>query len=119
MNATSENIGSDVNGVCLSQTAAAKVRDLIAKDRGGPSMLRVYVTGGGCSGFQYGFKLDDEMAGDAKVVTDDVTLLIDPISMQYLHGAEVDFVSSLMGSQFTVHNPNAQTTCGCGSSFSI
>ena len=119
MNAMNENIDSEVDSVCLSQTAAAKVRDLIAKDRDGPSMLRVYVTGGGCSGFQYGFKLDNEMAGDVKVVTDDVTLLIDPISMQYLNGAEVDFVSSLMGSQFTVHNPNAQTTCGCGSSFSI
>ena len=113
------NRGSGADGVRLSQTAASKVRDLIAKDADGPSMLRVYVTGGGCSGFQYGFKLDDEIAGDIKIVTDDITLLVDPISMQYMNGAEVDFVSSLMGSQFTVHNPNAQTTCGCGSSFSI
>ena len=105
--------------VCLSESAAAKVRELVAKDADGPSMLRVYVTGGGCSGFQYGFKLDREASDDIKVETDGVTMLVDPISFQYLEGAEVDFVSNLIGSQFTVHNPNAQTTCGCGSSFSI
>ena len=118
-------MSADVNpmtpeqGVCLSESAAAKVRELVAKDTGGPNMLRVYVTGGGCSGFQYGFKLDCEASDDIKVETDGVAMLVDPISFQYLKGAEVDFVSNLIGSQFTVHNPNAQTTCGCGSSFSI
>lgn len=119
MSAAREKTIAADDGVCLSRAAAGKVRDLIAKQADGPSRLRVYVTGGGCSGFQYGFKLDDEMVGDSTVITDGVTLLVDPISMQYLKGAEVDFVSNLMGSQFTVHNPNAQTTCGCGSSFSI
>ena len=119
MSAAEEARGRGEDGVRLSQAAAAKVRDLIAKDAAGPSKLRVYVTGGGCSGFQYGFKLDEGMVGDVEVMTDDIALVIDPISAQYLKGAEVDFVSNLMGSQFTVHNPNAQTTCGCGASFSI
>ena len=119
MSAAEEAKSAVEDGIRLSRAAAAKVRDLLAKNAAGPSKLRVYVTGGGCSGFQYGFKLDEGMAGDLEVMTDDIALVIDPISAQYLQGAEVDFVSNLMGSQFTVHNPNAQTTCGCGSSFSM
>ena len=90
-------------------------------EEGNPDlMLRVYVQGGGCSGFQYGFTFDEnENEGDTKVVTDGVTLLIDPMSIQYLTGAEVDYTEGLQGAQFVIRNPNATTTCGCGSSFSV
>ena len=82
-------------------------------------MLRVYIQGGGCSGFQYGFTFDEEVQeGDAEIVTDGVTLLVDPMSMQYLTGAEIDYTEGLHGAQFVIRNPNATTTCGCGSSFS-
>ncbi|KRT53895.1 iron-sulfur cluster insertion protein ErpA [endosymbiont of Ridgeia piscesae] len=104
----------------FTSAAAAKVSELI-KEEGNPDlMLRIYIQGGGCSGFQYGFSFDEnEGEGDAKVVTDGVTLLIDPMSMQYLGGAEVDYTEGLQGSQFVIRNPNASTTCGCGSSFSV
>lgn len=103
----------------FTQAAAAKVRDLI-NEEGNPELkLRVYINGGGCSGFQYGFEFDEEQSeDDVAVVTDDVTLLVDPLSMQYLAGAEVDYTESLHGAQFVIRNPNAKTTCGCGSSFS-
>nr|MBP6749978.1 iron-sulfur cluster insertion protein ErpA [Xanthomonadaceae bacterium] len=81
--------------------------------------LRVYIQGGGCSGFQYGFEFDEQQTeDDIAVRTDDVTLLIDPLSLQYLVGAQVDYTESLHGAQFVIRNPNAKTTCGCGSSFS-
>lgn len=100
--------------------AAAKVAQLIEEEGNTDLMLRIYVQGGGCSGFQYGFTFDDnENDGDAKVVTDGVTLLIDPMSIQYLMGAEVDYSEGLQGAQFVIRNPNASTTCGCGSSFSV
>jgi iron-sulfur cluster insertion protein len=102
----------------FSNAAAAKVRELIAEE-GNPALkLRVYIQGGGCSGFQYGFEFD-ELQGedDLAIVTDDVTLLVDPLSLQYLMGAEVDYSESLQGAQFVIRNPNAKTTCGCGSSF--
>lgn len=103
----------------FSSSAASKVAGLI-KEEGNPSlMLRVYIQGGGCSGFQYGFTFDEEVQeGDTEVVTDGVTLLVDPMSMQYLTGAEIDYTEGLHGAQFVIRNPNATTTCGCGSSFS-
>ena len=100
--------------------AAAKVRELIAEEGNAELALRVYIQGGGCSGFQYGFEFDENHAeDDLAIVTEGVTLLVDPLSLQYLMGAEVDYVESLHGAQFTIRNPNAKTTCGCGSSFSI
>ncbi|MEW8211933.1 MAG: iron-sulfur cluster insertion protein ErpA [Candidatus Thiodiazotropha taylori] len=93
----------------------------LIEEEGNPElMLRVYIQGGGCSGFQYGFTFDEnETEGDTKVVTSGVTLLVDPMSMQYLMGAEVDYSEGLQGAQFVIRNPNATTTCGCGSSFSV
>ncbi len=106
--------------VTFTSAAARKVAGMI-EEEGNPNLkLRVYIQGGGCSGFQYGFAFDEEVnEGDESFVTDGVTLLIDPMSMQYLEGAEVDYVEGLQGAQFVVRNPNATTTCGCGSSFSV
>lgn len=100
--------------------AADKVRELIAEE-GNPALkLRVYISGGGCSGFQYGFSFDEERAEDDFALDrDGVTLLVDPLSLQYLAGAEVDYTESLSGAQFVIRNPNAKTTCGCGSSFTV
>lgn len=104
----------------FTSAAAAKVADLIAEEGNPDLMLRVYIQGGGCSGFQYGFTFDEqEKEGDTRVVTDDVTLLIDPMSLQYLTGAEIDYSEGLQGAQFVIRNPNATTTCGCGSSFGV
>ena len=103
----------------FTPAAAAKVRELI-REEGNPALkLRVYIQGGGCSGFQYGFEFDEQQnEDDFAVATDEVTLLVDPLSLQYLVGAEVDYTESLHGAQFVIRNPNAKTTCGCGSSFS-
>ena len=103
----------------FTNAAAAKVAALI-RDEGNPAlMLRVYIQGGGCSGFQYGFTFDEAVQdGDTEVVTDGVKLLVDPMSLQYLLGAEIDYTEGLQGEQFVIRNPNATTTCGCGSSFS-
>lgn len=104
----------------FSDNAAAKVKALIKEEGNDSLKLRVYVTGGGCSGFQYGFTFDENINEDDTVVQNNgVTLLVDPLSFQYLTGAEVDYVESLQGSQFVIRNPNASTTCGCGSSFSV
>ncbi|MCP3660947.1 MAG: iron-sulfur cluster insertion protein ErpA [Gammaproteobacteria bacterium] len=106
--------------IIFTSSAAAKVAALIEEEGKPGLMLRVFIQGGGCSGFQYGFQFDEsEQEGDVKVVTDGVTMVVDPMSMQYLMGAEVDFKEDLMGSQFVINNPNASTTCGCGSSFSV
>ena len=103
----------------FTSAAAAKVRELVAEEGNDALKLRVYIQGGGCSGFQYGFEFDEEQGGDDLAVrTDGVTLLVDPLSLQYLMGAEVDYTESLHGAQFVIRNPNAKTTCGCGSSFS-
>ena len=103
----------------FTAAAAAKVRELIAEEGNADLKLRVYIQGGGCSGFQYGFEFDEEQAeDDIAVQRDGVTLVVDPLSLQYLHGAEVDYTESLAGAQFVIRNPNAKTTCGCGSSFS-
>ncbi|GGD33220.1 iron-sulfur cluster insertion protein ErpA [Pseudoxanthomonas indica] len=104
----------------FSHHAAAKVRELIQEEGNDSLALRVYIQGGGCSGFQYGFEFDENRAEDDLAVdTDGVTLLVDPLSLQYLMGAEVDYSESLQGAQFVIRNPNAKTTCGCGSSFSV
>lgn len=104
----------------FTQGAANKVKSLI-EEEGNPCLkLRVFVTGGGCSGFQYGFTFDEELADDDTVVErDGVSLVIDPMSFQYLVGSEVDYQEGLEGSRFVIKNPNASTTCGCGQSFSI
>ncbi|PNS09046.1 iron-sulfur cluster insertion protein ErpA [Solilutibacter silvestris] len=102
----------------FTPAAAAKVAELIAEEGNADLKLRVYIQGGGCSGFQYGFEFDETQAeDDLAVVTNGVTLLVDPLSLQYLMSASVDYVESLTGAQFTIRNPNAKTTCGCGSSF--
>lgn len=104
----------------FTPAAAAKVRQLILEEANPALKLRVYITGGGCSGFQYGFTFDEKLDdGDVAVTRDDVTLVVDPLSFQYLEGAEVDYSESLQGARFVIRNPNAATTCGCGSSFGI
>jgi iron-sulfur cluster insertion protein len=106
--------------VNFTDAAASKVRDLLNDEPNPEQMLRVFVSGGGCSGFQYGFKFDDKIEeDDAVVVKNGVTLLIDPMSIQYLTGADIDYKESVEGAQFVIRNPNASTTCGCGSSFSV
>ena len=105
--------------IALSERAAAKVRRLIDEE-GQELKLRVFITGGGCSGFSYGFTFDDAVAEDDAVVErDGVTMLVDSLSYQYLLGAEVDYKEDLQGAQFVVANPNASSTCGCGNSFAI
>ncbi|HEY1059985.1 iron-sulfur cluster insertion protein ErpA [Limnobacter humi] len=104
----------------FTDAAAAKVRDLI-NEEGNPNLkLRVFVQGGGCSGFQYGFTFDEDVnEDDTTLDKGGVTLLIDSMSFQYLTGAEIDYKEDLNGAQFVIKNPNATTTCGCGSSFSV
>jgi iron-sulfur cluster insertion protein len=104
----------------FSNQAADKVRQLMLAEGNEALKLRVFVAGGGCSGFSYGFTFDDEVAGDDAVVErEGVTLLVDPLSYQYLLGSEIDYVEDLQGAQFVVSNPNAAATCGCGNSFAI
>jgi iron-sulfur cluster insertion protein len=103
----------------FTDNAAAKVKELILEEGNEDLKLRVFVSGGGCSGFQYGFTFDEVANEDDTVlVKNGVQLLIDPMSFQYLAGAEIDYTEGLEGSQFVIKNPNATTTCGCGSSFS-
>src|SRR4249920_4234380 len=103
----------------FSDNAAAKVKQLIDEEDNTELKLRVFVTGGGCSGFQYGFTFDEAVSDDdTTMVKNGVTLLIDPMSYQYLAGAEIDYQEGLEGAQFVIKNPNATSTCGCGSSFS-
>ena len=105
--------------VKFTDAAANKVSTLIEEEGNDQLKLRVFITGGGCSGFQYGFTFDEEINdGDTQVEKAGVTLLIDPASYQYLVGAEIDYSDNVEGSQFVIRNPNATTTCGCGSSFS-
>jgi len=108
------------SSINLSSRAVHKVRDLVAEEENDELKLRVFITGGGCSGFQYGFTFDELAAeDDIAIEKDGVTVLIDPMSFQYLAGSEVDYTEGLEGSRFVINNPNASTTCGCGSSFSI
>lgn len=103
----------------FTDAAANKVKGLIEEEQNENLKLRVFVSGGGCSGFQYGFTFDEVINdGDTSVERNGVTLLIDPMSFQYLVGADIDYTEGLEGSQFVIRNPNAKTTCGCGSSFS-
>jgi iron-sulfur cluster insertion protein len=106
--------------VVFTDAAAKKVNELI-KDEDNPELkLRVFISGGGCSGFQYGFTFDEKIEeGDSRIDNQGVTLVIDPMSVQYLMGAEIDYKEDLQGAQFVIRNPNASTTCGCGSSFSV
>ena len=115
MNATTEMPMSFV----FTENAANKVKDLIDEEGNPELKLRVVVTGGGCSGFQYGFTFDETANDDdTSLQKNGVTLLVDPMSYQYLVGAEIDYTEGLEGSQFVIKNPNATSTCGCGSSFS-
>ncbi len=104
----------------FTDSAAAKVKTLIAEEENEDLMLRVFVTGGGCSGFEYGFTFDEDLEEDDTAIENQgVRLVVDSLSYQYLAGAEVDFKEDLQGSRFVVTNPNAATTCGCGNSFAI
>lgn len=106
--------------VIFTDSAAAKVKELLDEESNPALKLRVFVSGGGCSGFKYGFTFDENVEdGDLKVENGGVVLLIDPMSLQYLSGAEIDYKDDVNGAQFVIRNPNAQTTCGCGSSFSV
>ena len=106
--------------VVFTDAAASKVSELIREEDNPDLMLRVFISGGGCSGFQYGFTFDETVEdGDSRVSNQGVTLLVDPMSVQYLMGAEIDYKEDLQGAQFIIRNPNAQTTCGCGSSFTV
>jgi len=104
----------------FTDSAALKVKELIEEEQNNALKLRVYITGGGCSGFQYGFTFDENLEeGDTAVENEGVQLLVDPMSFQYLMGAEIDYQDDLEGARFIIRNPNAQTTCGCGSSFNV
>ena len=110
----------NVQALEMTDSAANKVRQLRDSEGNQELMLRVYVTGGGCSGFSYGFNFAESVnEDDAKFENGDVTLLVDSLSYQYLVGSKVDYVEGLEGSRFIIDNPNATTTCGCGSSFSV
>lgn len=117
-----ENSNAQPSGPSLvfTDAAALKVSDLIAQEENDALKLRVFISGGGCSGFQYGFTFDEEIQeGDLEIENHGVKLLVDPMSVQYLIDAEIDYKEDLEGSRFVIRNPNAQTTCGCGSSFSV
>ena len=104
----------------FSVAAASKVKELIQDEGNEALMLRVFISGGGCSGFQYGFTFDEIIGeGDTVIENEGVKLLVDPMSFQYLSGAEIDYSEGMEGAQFVIRNPNATTTCGCGSSFSV
>lgn len=116
MTAAMPNIPSPL---LFTDAAAAKVRNLIEEEKNPALMLRVFVSGGGCSGFQYGFTFEENVGeDDTRIEKNGVTLLVDPLSFQYLSGAEIDYKEDLNGAQFVIKNPQAKTTCGCGSSFS-
>ncbi|HWK54290.1 MAG TPA: iron-sulfur cluster insertion protein ErpA [Hyphomicrobiales bacterium] len=110
----------DATAMTLTESAARKVNALLTEEGNPQLSLRVYVTGGGCSGFQYGFSFDENINDDDTVVSHDgARLLVDSLSIQYLAGASVDYEEGLQGARFSVHNPMASTTCGCGMSFTI
>jgi iron-sulfur cluster insertion protein len=117
---TPSYLDADSAPLVFTGAAAGKVRELIAEEGNPELKLRVYISGGGCSGFQYAYTFDVARAEDDFAVDKDgVTLLVDPLSLQYLAGAEIDYSESLTGAQFVIRNPNAKTTCGCGSSFTV
>ena len=103
----------------IQPNAVKKIKEIM-RDEPSTSRLRVFVQGGGCSGFSYGFTIDDQKnEEDFEIVVDDISVLVDSMSSQYLQGAEIDYIESLAGSQFSIKNPQATTTCGCGSSFAV
>jgi len=109
-----------MSDLVFTDKAASKVKKLLTEENNPNLNLRVYITGGGCAGFSYGFNFDEKVQEDDTMVENDgVKLLVDAMSIQYLAGSEIDYVEGLEGSRFVVNNPNATTTCGCGSSFSI
>jgi len=109
-----------VSPIKVTDNAAEKVKKLLKEENNPDLKLRVFVTGGGCSGFQYGFKFDDEVKdGDTNIVKNGVAVVVDPMSFQYISGSEVDFIDDLEGARFVINNPNAASTCGCGASFSV
>jgi iron-sulfur cluster insertion protein len=103
----------------LTESAVVKLKDLFAEENNPKLLLRVFVQGGGCSGFQYGFTFDEERNEDDFDIPAEVPVVVDSMSMQYLQGATIDYKEDLMGASFSINNPQAQSTCGCGSSFSI
>ncbi|CAB4125999.1 sufA Fe-S cluster assembly scaffold protein [uncultured Caudovirales phage] len=106
--------------ITISASAKAKIKDLLTEENNPKLSLRTFVQGGGCSGFSYGFTFDEEIGeDDFTVPVDEFTVLVDSMSMQYLQGAEIDYKEEIMGSSFVIKNPNATTTCGCGSSFGV
>ncbi len=105
--------------ITLTESAVTKLRDLFAEENNPELVLRVFVQGGGCSGFQYGFTFDEQRNEDDFDVPAEVPVVVDSMSMQYLTGATIDYREDLMGASFSINNPQAQSTCGCGSSFSI
>jgi iron-sulfur cluster assembly accessory protein len=112
-------IADTASPVTVSASAAKRIAQIL-KAEPAPAMLRVAVTGGGCSGFQYNFTVDDtKMDGDLVVARDGATVLVDPVSLDFLKGAEIDFVDDLIGAAFKINNPNATSSCGCGTSFSV
>ena len=118
--AQNENQADEALPIKFTDQAASKVKELLEDEENPDLKLRVYVTGGGCSGFQYGFTFDEKTnEDDFMIEKQGVSLVVDPMSLQYLMGGEVDYTSGLEGSRFFVRNPNATTTCGCGASFSI
>ena len=122
MNTETPVIGSAAapTPIVFTDAAAKKVHELIQEEDNPDLMLRVFISGGGCSGFQYGFTFDEKTEeGDSSVENQGVTLVVDPMSVQYLMGAEIDYKEDLQGAQFVIRNPSATTTCGCGSSFSV
>ena len=123
---TTQDLNHESSEILFSVSAADKVASLIAEEENPNLNLRVYITGGGCSGFQYGFTFDENIQDDDMIIKQRcsdgnqlVQLLIDAMSYQYLQDAEIDYVQGIQGEQFVIRNPNAKTTCGCGSSFSI
>lgn len=119
----SETLEQDVqtdSAMVFTDAAAGKVRELLDDEDNPALKLRVFVSGGGCSGFQYGFTFDESVEdGDTVIEKSGVTLLVDPMSVLYLGGAEIDFTEGVEGAQFVIRNPNATTTCGCGNSFAV
>jgi iron-sulfur cluster insertion protein len=106
--------------ITISDSAKQKIKDILLEENNPKIALRTFVQGGGCSGFSYGFTMDDEInEDDFEIPLDEFKVLIDAMSMQYLTGSEIDYKEEIMGSSFTINNPNASTTCGCGSSFGV
>ena len=120
LNDSSAAIPAASSELVFTDAAALKVKELLSEEANPEQVLRVFVTGGGCSGFKYGFNFDQTAAEDDTIVTTlGVTLVVDPMSLQYLEGAHIDYKETAEGAQFVIRNPNASSTCGCGSSFSV